>query len=37
MALFKSTARARKLTDGILVEPGVSVGVATVSASPHHS
>jgi len=32
MALFKSTARARKLTDSILVEPGMSVGVATVSA-----
>ena len=34
MALFKSTARARKLTDSILVEPGMSVGVAAVSASP---
>ena len=32
MALFKSTARARKLTDSILVEPGMSVEVATVSA-----
>ena len=32
MALFKSTARARKLTDSILVEPGMSVGVAAVSA-----
>ena len=32
MALFKSTARTRKLTDSILVEPGMSVGVATVSA-----
>ena len=32
MALFKSTARARKLTDSILVEPGMCVGVATVSA-----
>lgn len=32
MALFKSTARARKLTDSILVEPGISVEVATVSA-----
>ena len=32
MALFKSTARTRKLTDSILVEPGMSVGVAAVSA-----
>ena len=32
MALFKSTARTRKLTDSILVEPGMSVEVATVAA-----
>lgn len=32
MAQFKSTARTRKLTDSILVEPGMSVGVAAVSA-----
>ena len=30
MALFKVTTRARKLTNGILIEPGMSV--ATVSA-----
>ena len=32
MALFKVTTRARKLTNGILIEPGMSVEVATVSA-----
>ena len=32
MALFKITTRARKLTNGILIEPGMSVEVATVSA-----
>ena len=32
MALFKVTTRARKLTNGILIEPGMSEDVATVSA-----
>lgn len=32
MALFKVTTRARKLTYGILIEPGMSVEIATVSA-----
>ena len=32
MALFKVTTRARKLTNGILIEPGMSVEIATVSA-----
>ena len=32
MALFQITARARKLTDGIHIESGMSVEVATVSA-----
>ena len=32
MALFKVTTRARKLTNGILIEPGMSVEMATVSA-----
>ena len=32
MALFKVTTRARKLTNGILIEPGMSVEVASVSA-----
>ena len=32
MALFKVTTRVRKLTNGILIEPGMSVEVATVSA-----
>ena len=31
MALFKVTTRARKLTNGILIEPGMSVE-STVSA-----
>ena len=35
MALFKVTTRARKLTNGILIEPGMSVEVATVSAVNH--
>lgn len=29
MALFKVTTRARKLTNGILIEPSMSVEVAT--------
>jgi hypothetical protein len=32
MALFKVTTRARKLTNGILIEPGMSVEMSTVSA-----
>ena len=32
MALYKVTTRARKLTYGILIEPGMSVKIATVSA-----
>lgn len=32
MALFKVTIKTRKLTNGILIEPGMSVEVATVSA-----
>jgi hypothetical protein len=31
MALFKVTTRARKLTNGILIEQGMSVEIATVS------
>lgn len=32
MALFKVTTRARKLTNGIMIEPGMSVEISTVSA-----
>lgn len=32
MALFKVTTKARKLTNGVLVEPGMSVQVSTISA-----
>ena len=32
MALYKVTTRARKLTYGIQIEPGMSVEIATVSA-----
>lgn len=32
MALFKVTTRARKLTNGILIEPGMSVEISTISA-----
>ena len=32
MALFKVISRARILTNGILIEPGMSVEISTISA-----
>ena len=32
MALFKVTTRARKLTNGIMIEPGMTVEISAISA-----